>query len=129
MGYPLEHFDGAGQYRETENGAQLDTSGTLDGVAFKDVAGLGKALHDHPALPACLVNRVYSYGTGGPTSVSQDKLLLEHFKERFAKEGYKLPELLRDIALSDAFSEVREAKSRPAPATKTANNGKPAPTG
>ncbi len=39
MGYPLEHFDGAGQYRETENGAQLDTSGTLDGTAFKDVAG------------------------------------------------------------------------------------------
>jgi len=130
MGYPLEHFDGAGQYRETENGAQLDTSGTLDGTAFKDVSGLGKALHDHPALPACLVNRVYSYGTGGPTSVSQDKLLLEHFKERFSKEGYKLPELLRDIALSNAFSEVRESGAKPAPATKTANSGgKPAPTG
>ena len=129
MGYPLEHFDGAGQYRETENGAQLDTSGTIDGVAFKDVAGLGKALHDHPALPTCLVNRVYSYGTGGPASVSQDKLLLEHFKERFATEGYKLPDLLRDIALSDAFSEVREGKSQLPPPTKTANSGKPAPTG
>ena len=121
MGYPLEHFDGAGQYRESENGAQLDTSGSLDGVAFKDVAGLGKALHDHPALPSCLVNRVYSYGTGGPTSISQDKALLEHFKGRFAKAGYKLPDLLRDIALSDAFSEVREVQSHaPAPAIKTA---------
>ena len=130
MGYPLEHFDGAGQYRETENGAALDTSGTIDGVAFNDVAGLGKALHDHPALPACLVNRIYSYGTGGPTSVSQDKLLLEHFKERFAKAGYKLPDLLRDIALSDAFSDVREGKSQPPPQTKTANSTKPAaPTG
>ncbi len=77
------------------------------------------------------MNRVYSYGTGGPTSVSQDKLLLEHFEERFAKEGYKLPELLRDIALSDAFSgSTRGEGAKPAPATKTANSGgKPAPTG
>jgi hypothetical protein len=125
MGYALEHFDGAGQFRATENGANLDTSGSLDGVAFKDVDGLGKALHDHPALPACLVNRVYSYGTGGPASISQDKALLEHFKERFSKAGYKLPDLLRDIALSDAFSEVREGKGKAAPGTKTASSGKP----
>ncbi len=130
MGYPLEHFDGAGQFRATENGAPLDTSGTLDGVAFKDVAGLGKALHDHPALPACLVNRVYSYGTGGPTSVSQDKLLLEHFKERFAKAGYKLPDLLRDIALGDCvLPKCAGAKGASLHRrTKTANSGKPAPT-
>jgi hypothetical protein len=112
MGYALEHFDGAGQFRATENGATLDTSGSLDGVAFKGVDGLNRALHDHPSLPSCLINRVYSYGTGGPVSPARDKAILEHFKERFAKAGYKLPDLLRDIALSNAFSAVRDGAIR-----------------
>jgi len=122
MGFALEHFDGAGQFRDTENGAVLDTSGSLDGNAFKDINGLNQALHDHPSLPSCLVNRVYSYGTGGPLSVSGDKAILAHFTERFAKAGYKLPDLLRDIALSNAFSEVREGKSgRPTQVAQNSN--------
>jgi Protein of unknown function (DUF1592)/Protein of unknown function (DUF1588)/Protein of unknown function (DUF1585)/Protein of unknown function (DUF1595) len=120
LGYPLEHFDGAGQFRATEDGAELDTSGSLDGKSFKDVTGLSQALHDHPALPTCLVNRVYTYGTGGPLSVAADKPILEHFKKRFIAAGYKLPDLLRDVALSNAFTAVREVK-HPTP-TMTASN-------
>ena len=119
MGLAMENFDGAGQFRATENGAPLDTSGTLDGRPFKDVEGLGRALHDHPALPTCLINRVYSYGIGGTTSPTADKPELEYLKTRFEKSGYKLPDLLRDIALSDAFSRVRPA---------TGAGGRPATT-
>jgi hypothetical protein len=124
MGYALEHFDGAGQYRDTEQGATLDTSGSLDGKAFKDVAGLNQALHDHPSLPTCLINRVYSYGTGGPLSIAGDKAILENFKARFAAAGYKLPDLLRDIALSNAFVAVREGKGSGTP-VKTASGAAP----
>ena len=124
MGLALENFDGAGQYRATENGAAIDTSGTLDGKPFKDIEGLGQALHDHPALPTCLINRVYSYGTGGPISVSADKATLAYFKERFAAAGYELPALLRDIALSEAFSEVRAGAHKPA-ATVVKTSAKP----
>ena len=59
--------DDAGRLQRWVDG---QPSGSLDGVAFKDVAGLGKALHDHPSLPVCLVNRAYSYGTGGPISIA-----------------------------------------------------------
>jgi len=111
MGLALEHFDGAGAYRATENGAPLDTSGALDGKSFKDLEGLNKAIHDHPALPTCLINRVYSYATGGPVSLTADRKTLQYFSEQFAKAGYKLPDLLLDIALSNAFLEVRESKS------------------
>ncbi|HEY0339658.1 MAG TPA: DUF1592 domain-containing protein, partial [Steroidobacteraceae bacterium] len=113
MGLALENFDGAGQFRATENGAPLDTAGMLDGKPFKDVEGLGLALHDHPALPACLVNRLYNYGTGGATSAAADKPALEFFKARFEKAGYRLPDLLRDIAMSETFSRVRPAASKP----------------
>ncbi len=108
LGLALENFDGVGRYRDTEKGAPIDTSGTLDGKAFKDVAGLGKVLHDHPALTSCLVKRAYAYGSGGPTTPA-DKDKLAYFDQRFAAGGYTLPTLLRIIALSNAFSQVGAA--------------------
>ena len=107
MGLALENFDGAGRYRETENGAALDVSGELDGTEYDNVLGLSQALRDHPKLPYCLVNRMYSYGTGGPVSLRYDRAVLDHFTERFAGHGFKVPDLLRDIALSQGFSRVR----------------------
>jgi len=106
-GLALEHFDGAGRFRETENGAVLDTSGELDGTEYKGVDGLNMAVRNHPKLPYCLVNRLYAYGTGGPVSLRYDRDILAYFSERFAENGYKVPDLLRDFALSQAFSRVR----------------------
>ena len=125
IGLALEHFDGAGAYRETEKGAPLDTSGSLDGKPFTDVRGLAKALHDHPGVPSCLVNRVYSYGTGGPLTLGKDKPILNYFTAGFAKSGYRLPDLLREIAMSRAFTEVRPVKAAtPATTTAAAGTGK-----
>jgi len=107
MGLALENFDGAGRYRETENGVALDVSGELDGAQYVDVDGLTRAMRDHPKLPFCIVNRLYAYGTGGPVSLRYDRAILDHFVERFAEHGYRVPDLLRDIALSQAFAKVR----------------------
>ena len=111
MGLALEKFDGAGQFRDTERGAAIDPSGTLDGVPFSDVEGLNRALHDHPMLTSCLVKRLYSYGTGGPVSMSTDRNIIAYLNQRFARAGYKVPDLLRDIALSHAFSQVRPPRT------------------
>lgn len=113
MGLALEHFDGAGRYRETENGAVLDTTGELDGIEFTDVPTLAQAMRNHPKLSYCLVNRLYAYGTGGPVSLRYDRQILDHFENRFALAGHRIPDLLREIALSNAFSRVRPA-ARPA---------------
>lgn len=113
MGLALENFDGAGHYRETERGATIDTSGSLDGAQFNDVAGLGQALHDHAGLPACLVKRVYAYGTGGPVRLAKDREVLTYFGERFAKAGYRLPDLMRTVALSHVFSHVVDGSAAP----------------
>ncbi len=116
IGLALENFDGSGQYRETEKGAHIDPSGTLDGVNFKDIEGLSRAIHDHPALSSCLVQRMYSYGTGGATT-ALDRPLLDNLGQGFAREGYRVPDLLRAIVLSDAFSTVREKDEQSAAAT------------
>jgi hypothetical protein len=108
IGLALENFDGAGQYRETERGAPIDTSGSLDGKNFADAVGLAHALHDHPALPTCLVTRLYGYAVGeapapGTASVTP------YFVAQFANQGYKMPDLMRTIALSRAFTTVGSA--------------------
>jgi hypothetical protein len=109
IGLALENFDGAGQFRATERGAPIDASGTLDGKSYQDAVGLAQAVHDNPGIPACLVKRVYAYGTGGPVKTNDnDKTVLKYLDARFADEGYRLPDLLRTITLSSAFSEIAE---------------------
>jgi len=105
MGLVLENFDGAGRFRTSEKGAAIDSSGALDGKQFDSVTGLGQAMHDHPALTSCLVRRLYSYGTGGPLSRA-DNPAVEALNKSFGEAGYRLPQLLRMIVMSDAFYEV-----------------------
>ena len=107
MGLSLENFDGAGVFRETEDGAVLDITGELDGVFYDDIDGLALAVRNHPKLSSCLVNRVYAYGTGGPVSLRHDRRILDWFEDRFVANDYRLPALLREVALSQAFSTVR----------------------
>ncbi|MEE4278337.1 MAG: DUF1588 domain-containing protein, partial [Halieaceae bacterium] len=119
IGLSLEQFDGAGGFRTTENGAVIDASGSLDGFEFNGAVGLGEALRENPELPRCLVQRVYSYGTGSPPAAGARELL-DYFAADFAENGYRLRELLRRIALSEAFSRVQPAA--PAPAPQPENN-------
>lgn len=104
-GLALENFDGAGRFRDKENEHLIDASGDLDGKKFNDIAGLAQTLHDNPGLPSCLVNRLYSYGAG-MAATSKDRVLTQYLTARFAQEGYKVPQLLRTIVLSNAFSQV-----------------------
>ena len=105
MGLAMENFDSAGGYRTSENGAKIDSSGELDGVQFKDAAGLAKAVHDSPAVPACLVNRLYAYGAGRSPTKGEAQWV-KFLTEGFAADGYRVPDLLRRIATSEAFYRV-----------------------
>jgi hypothetical protein len=124
IGLAFEHFDGAGQYRATEHGAAIDPSGALDGKQFEDLSGLSQALRDHPQLGACLVKRVYAWATGGATQPT-DKPVLDWLGQSLAADGYRLPDLLRTVALSDAFATVREDRAEPARAVVRAVESAP----
>ena len=105
MGLALENFDSSGGYRTAENGSKIDPSGEFDGMKFTDAAGLGKAMHDHPATPSCLVNRVYAYAAGRVPTKDEGPFL-KYLEKDFAAGGYKVPDLMRRIATSDAFYRV-----------------------
>jgi Protein of unknown function (DUF1592)/Protein of unknown function (DUF1588)/Protein of unknown function (DUF1595)/Protein of unknown function (DUF1585)/Protein of unknown function (DUF1587) len=105
VGLAMENFDSAGGYRVTENDSPIDTKGEIDGMKFDDVVGFTKAIHDHPQAPVCLVNRLYSFGTGRPATKDEAEWLNYQVKQ-FAESGYKVPELMRRIASSKAFYRI-----------------------
>jgi hypothetical protein len=114
IGLALEHFDGLGQLRTTENGAPIDVSVDLKGVKFEGAQGLGKYVHDDPRVPACLVRNVYSYGVGNKT-YERDASYLAAQTKAFADNGYRLPDLMMQIASSPEFFKVVIPNGAPAP--------------
>ncbi len=126
IGLSLENFDGAGEFRDNEHGAAIDASGSLDGHDFTSPQGLAQALHDDPAAPACLVQRLYGYAVGG-LEKSDTQVMLPYLKQTFAQEGYRLPDLMRTIALSNAFAEVTPPPST-VPSTAAVQGQHPGPS-
>ena len=110
IGLALENFDGIGKYRVDENGEKIDTSGDLDGVAYADPQGLGRAMRENPATAACVVRRVWSYAAGRPPTNAQ-KELTAYLDKTFVSDGYKFVSLVRRIAKSDALYAVAPAQN------------------
>jgi hypothetical protein len=104
-GLALEHFDGLGQLRTTENGAAIDVSAAINGAKLEGAQGLGQFLRDDPRVPDCLVRNVYAYGTGRETDAQDEDYLLNQVKV-FAGKGYRFPELMAQIASSPEFFKV-----------------------
>ncbi len=125
LGLSLESFDGAGAMRSQENGSPLDLGGALGAETFAGAQGLGLALSKDPALSSCLVNRLYSYGTG--SALDQELPWLEQIRARYETSGLRIRDLIRAIAINDAFYRLSPAV---APATVTiANDRKETPRG
>lgn len=107
IGLALENFDGIGRYRETENGAVIDASGTLDGVPFDGPVQLAARIANHPDLARCLTERLFAYATGhAPTAGEGDEV--ERIAAEFAADGFRVQHLLAAIATSPAFRRVGE---------------------
>jgi hypothetical protein len=101
-GLALEHFDGLGQLRTTENGVAIDVSADLNGSKFVGARGLANYLHDDPRVPACLVRNVFAYGVGRKTDERDEDYLAEQARI-FAANGYRVPDLMRQIAATPEF--------------------------
>lgn len=105
IGLSLENYDGAGQFRTTDMGFEIDVSGNLDGIDYTNQFGLADALSQNPAIPACLVEQTLAYGLArkpGP----KEKDWLSFLFEQFAEGGYRFKPLLHSVAASENFFAV-----------------------
>lgn len=111
IGLTLERFDGIGAARRTENDAEIDVSGGLDGKTFFGAAGLGKTLAESPDTTLCVTSRALEYVTGRtPEDVSP---MIEAADQRFAAAGYGIR------ALFLAVSTMPDTWRIPAPRLET----------
>jgi hypothetical protein len=104
VGLAFENFDASGAYRTTENGAPIDTSGDWNSVKFSGPLELDKALHDDPAIPACMARKVFAFGAGYMPTVSDPQWTA--IQKTFADSHYNFLRLIREIANSDLLYSV-----------------------
>jgi len=122
-GLALEHFDGIGQRRMFENGQPIDVSAEVNGARFVGAQGLGTYLSTQRKIPACLVRNVYAYGVGKAPDERDEDYLADQ-TEAFAKDGYRVPEMMARIAESPEFFKVKlPARARPATTVAAAPAG------
>lgn len=105
IGLAMENYDAVGVFRTHENGVEIDASGTLEGKSYRGLIELQKVMAESRAVPACLVKRVYEYGVGRQTARGEREWLTK-LTDRFGRDGYEFPALIRRIATSKAFQTV-----------------------
>jgi hypothetical protein len=108
MGLAFENFDSSGGFRTTENGAPIDTNGEWNGVKFSGPVELTKALHDDPAVTACVARKVFAFasGTMPPTNTAPWK----DVQAKFASSNYNFLRLMREVAASDLLYAAPETR-------------------
>jgi hypothetical protein len=106
FGYPFEHYDAIGAYRDSDNGKPVNATATLEGTDLGgDVDGaidLSTRISGSPQVAACAVSRWVRYARGRGIEVDDQCALLD-LNEKFAASGGNLIELMVAIATSTEF--------------------------
>jgi hypothetical protein len=101
MGFALEHYDGAGLWRDQDNKLPIDATGTLPetGERFDGAAQLSELLAKDPRFPACMAKHVLTYALGRKMG-DADHAAIEQLGKRFGEAGLKVPSLVEMVAQS-----------------------------
>jgi hypothetical protein len=102
IGLSLEHFDAIGRYRADDRGAQLDTTGTLDGKSYDGETELSALLRDSPRTSECAARQLYRYAVAH-VETSGEQPAVDALIEEFVGSGYRFTALLRAVVVSDGF--------------------------
>jgi hypothetical protein len=106
IGFGFEHFDGAGLWRDTENGLTIDATGELtntdvDGT-FDGALELATRLAESPQAEACAVLQWFRFGYGRGESAADGCNLLR-LETAFSDAGGNFQALVLALTQSDAF--------------------------
>ncbi len=108
LGFGLEHFDSIGQYRAMEGTLPIDSTGTLDGVAFDGAAQLGAAFRQNSRAMACMMNSFYRNANGVPDATA-DSAQIDALTQALTSKGYVWSDFIAQFIVSDAFRSAPAA--------------------
>ncbi|MEO1339145.1 MAG: DUF1588 domain-containing protein, partial [Myxococcota bacterium] len=112
IGYALEPFDGAGQFRTEELGRPIDATGELHATSapqttFDGPKELADVLVDTPELSACFVRTFHDFAFG-QTDIGPNSCLLHNLYDQFLRSNGNVHALIEAWITSDAF--IRRAR-------------------
>ncbi|MCA9707127.1 MAG: DUF1592 domain-containing protein [Myxococcales bacterium] len=102
LGFTLEHYDGIGAFRETENGQPIDPSGVYEGQTLADVADVSRLLSEDERATRCVVQRLMSYATGREYR-AEDRSAVDELHAVFADEAFVFRMLVIELVTSPSF--------------------------
>lgn len=105
VGFTLENYNPVGQWSDTENGATIDASGAVPGVADGAVAGpieLVKKIATLDSVGACLATYWMNFGYG-KTIDETDACAKASLSDKFKQSGGNVKQLLIDLSQTDDF--------------------------
>ncbi len=109
LGFSFEHFDGMGQWRDTENGGlTIDSTGSYafaDGVTrtWTDAAGLMQVLAATPQTHTCFAKKLASFGLQRYVTANDMPLLTSMTSAGMASGTSSEKQLIIQLVRSDAF--------------------------
>jgi hypothetical protein len=108
LGFAFEHFDGMGQWRDTENGGlPIDASGSYtfaDGTtkSWNDAAGLMQVLASTSQTHTCYAKKLASYGLQRDV-IASDLPMLNSLTSASMASGGSVKQLIVQLVRNDAF--------------------------
>ncbi len=112
-GFSFENYDGAGQFRATENTKTIDPSGILRGLetytadeerAFSTLSELSQIVAESPNASQCIARQYYRY-TMGREETAADHCALDSYLKNYQVSDYNLQTMLLGIVNSPNFTK------------------------
>jgi len=107
LGFGLEHYDAIGAYRELDNGAPVDASGTIpSGLAFTNGLEMSSLLSQEQNFVECMVRKTFTYSLGRGITPN-DTPYFDDIVADFEMSDYRFADLVVSLATSDVFRARR----------------------
>ncbi|MEE4377643.1 MAG: DUF1588 domain-containing protein, partial [Candidatus Competibacteraceae bacterium] len=122
VGFGFERYDGAGSYRELENGIAVDDSGELRGLEdfdatdlqapvtlmpFQGIGELSDLISTSQSATQCLATQYHRFAFGYANGAA-DQCRIVNLHQRFADSGYDLRTLLLGLVTAPTFDLRRD---------------------
>ncbi|MGB5809121.1 MAG: DUF1592 domain-containing protein [Polyangiales bacterium] len=107
IGFAFEHYDGVGQWRDQQNGIDIDAVGEviltddIDGT-YDGAVELSEALANSAQVQECVASQWFRFAYNRSVTQS-DSCSFEQLSERFAGSGFNVRELLLSLTQTNAF--------------------------
>jgi mono/diheme cytochrome c family protein len=110
IGFALESYDGIGRWRKTEDGAPIDTSGTLfNGANVDGVVGLRRNLVEHPEIfIGVMTEKMLTYALGRGLEYYDMPAVRRIVRDAKARD-FRFSSIVLGVARSTPF-QMKEAR-------------------